>query len=183
MISISETDLARLLQENVRLSMQVTELQAAGTALVTEMRKLMSHCIEVPIRRVRDVPMPVYQTVGSVGLDLCAAEGAYVPAGGRARLPTGIAIELPTGYAAWVLPRSGLVLIEGLVEIVGTIDSDYRGEISIILHNVSHDGKSVKAGARVAQLVVLPVALVKFVEVATLGETARGVGGFGSTGE
>jgi dUTP pyrophosphatase len=188
LISISEEDLARLLQENARLSEQVTELQTRGTELVMEMRRLACHEIDLPVKLIRrpeykvELPLPRYHSEGAVGFDLQTAVTTYLPAGGRRTLPTGIAIELPVGYTAKVLPRSGLSAKEGIVAIDGTIDTDYRGEIHIIVHNVGHDSRNIDAGARIAQLLILPVMRARLVSTDVLSETKRGEGGFGSTG-
>jgi len=133
-----------------------------------------------------DLPLPRYATAGSAGLDLAAAvEGDLVlEPGARALVPTGLRIALPAGYEAQVRPRSGLALRSGLVlpNAPGTIDADYRGEISVLLMNAGRESFTVRRGDRVAQLVVAPVVQAQLVEVATLDATARGAGGFGHTG-
>lgn len=187
-VSISEEDLARLLQENVQLSEQVTALQTRGTELVMEMRRLARHEFDLPIKLVRrpeyklDLPVPRYHTEGAVGFDLQTPIAAHLPAGARRKLPTGIAIELPVGYTAKVLPRSGVSDKKGLIAIDGTVDFDYRGEISILVHNIGHDGCNVEAGDRIAQLVIFPVVRARLVLTDKLSETERGEQGFGSTG-
>jgi dUTP pyrophosphatase len=186
-ISISETDLARLLQENIKLSEQVTELQARGTELLLAMRAATKHFeIEVPIRfphagKEACLFVPKYYTDGAAGLDLCTTTSQHLIVGGWCRLPTGVSLELPVGYVAKVVPRSS-VTMRGLLAIDGTIDSDYRGEISIVLYNFGHEAVQIQAGSRVAQLLVMPVVRAKLVEVEALAETARGEAGFGSTG-
>ncbi len=202
-ISISEADLARLLQENAALSTQVTELQVAGTALVTRMRQFAKHEVDIRVKRVgrhalsepsqlppdhpvNQIPwpyMPRYQTAGSVGLDLYTTEPFFLTTGKRARLPTGIAIELPPGYKGAVLPRSGLSLKHGVLAITGSVDWDYRGEISVVVHNIGSEAYNIKAGDRIAQLVIVPVMRANLVEVDELSETKRGADGFGSTGD
>lgn len=130
-------------------------------------------------------PLPEYKTKYSAGVDL----RAYLPEGAinlgpmeRKLIPTGIYIELPEGYEATIRPRSGLSLKEGLVAILGTIDSDYRGELGIILINLSNEMKTINNGDRIAQLVISEVTKVDFEEVDQLSETERGEGGFGHTG-
>ncbi|MCX5740307.1 MAG: dUTP diphosphatase [Proteobacteria bacterium] len=133
-----------------------------------------------------DLPLPSYATAGSAGLDLAAAvDGELVlEPGARALIPTGLSIALPAGYEAQVRPRSGLALRSGVLlpNAPGTIDADYRGEISVILMNAGHEPFTVRRGDRIAQLVVAPVARALLVEVASLAKTARGAGGFGHTG-
>ncbi len=189
LISISEADLARLLQENAALSTQVTELQTAGTALVTRMRQFAKHEVDIRVKRtatnmpVSQRPLPRYQTDGSVGLDLYTTEPFFLTTGKRARLPTGIAIEIPPGYKGAVLPRSGLSLKHGVLAITGSVDWDYRGEISVVVHNIGGEAYNIKAGDRIAQLVIVPVMRANLVEVDELTETKRGADGFGSTGD
>ena len=144
--------------------------------------------VEVDIVRVgsrgRPLPLPAYQTDLAAGLDLQADEAVTLAPGARALVPTGIAIALPPGYEAQVRPRSGLALRHGIVlpNAPGTIDADYRGEISVILMNLGEAPFEVKRGDRIAQLVVAPVARVRWRPKARLDETARSAGGFGSTG-
>ena len=145
----------------------------------------------VPVRIARvpgaeDLPLPAYATAGSAGLDLPAAvEGERVLAPGeRALVPTGFRIELPAGYEAQVRPRSGLALRHGIVlpNAPGTIDSDYRGELRVILWNTGPTPFVLRRGDRVAQLVVAPVSRARLVPAEALGDTPRGGGGFGHTG-
>jgi dUTP pyrophosphatase len=145
----------------------------------------------VPVRIARvpgaeDLALPAYATAGSAGLDLPAAvEGERVLAPGeRALVPTGFRIELPVGYEAQVRPRSGLALRHGIVlpNAPGTIDSDYRGELLVILWNTGPTPFVLRRGDRVAQLVVAPVSRALLVPVDALGETRRDAGGFGHTG-
>jgi dUTP pyrophosphatase len=130
--------------------------------------------------------LPEYKTEGSAGADLRALlpEPVTLAPGARAALPTGLRIELPPGYEAQVRPRSGLALQKGLscLNSPGTIDSDYRGEIKVILINLGQESATISSGDRIAQLVVAPVIRARFVPAASLGGTARGAGGFGSTG-
>ena len=133
-----------------------------------------------------DLPLPAYATADSAGLDLLAAVAAplRIEPMDRAQVPTGIAIALPAGYEAQVRPRSGLAARNGVTVLntPGTIDADYRGEIQVILVNFGEEPFLVTRGLRVAQLVVAPVSRVAWREEAELKDTARGAGGFGSTG-
>lgn len=137
----------------------------------------------------KDLPLPARATAGSAGLDLLAAvpEGKplVLAPGARARVPTGIRIALPDGFEAQVRPRSGLALAHGVTVLnaPGTVDSDYRGEIGVILANFGEAPFAVHRGMRIAQLVVAPVTRVRFAEgVIAPDSTARAGGGFGSTG-
>jgi dUTP pyrophosphatase len=133
-----------------------------------------------------DLPLPAYESEGAAGMDLRAAveEPFVLQPGERAATPTGIAIALPRGFEGQVRPRSGFALREGVTTLntPGTIDCDYRGEVKVIL--INHGGKPVTIvrGDRIAQLVIAPVVQASWAEVASLDETARGGGGFGSTG-
>ena len=132
-------------------------------------------------------PLPAYETEQSAGMDLRAAlEGDLVLApGDRALVPTGLFLQIPPGYEAQVRPRSGLALKRGLtiLNAPGTIDADYRGEVGVILVNLSAAEQIIAPGDRVAQLLFAPVTRGELIEVAALEETARGGGGFGSTGD
>ncbi len=143
----------------------------------------------VAVRRLphgRDLALPAYATDGAAGLDVVAAvtETVTLAPGERRLIPTGIAIALPPGYEAQARPRSGLALKHGiaLVNSPGTIDEDYRGEVGIILINHGTEPFAVNRGDRIAQLVIAPVTRAVLTEVDTLPDTARGAGGFGSTG-
>src|ERR1700754_4762494 len=133
-----------------------------------------------------DLPLPAYQTAQAAGLDLLAAVAADVTIapGERALIPTGIAIALPAGTEGQVRPRSGLAAKHGvtILNAPGTVDADYRGEIQVILINLGRVSYTIERGARIAQLVIAPVLQAILIEAATLDETTRGVGGFGSTG-
>lgn len=133
-----------------------------------------------------DLPLPARATRGAAGFDLHAAvEAALVIAPGqRALIPTGFAIAVPEGYEAQVRPRSGLALTHGIVlpNAPGTIDSDYRGEVKVILCNTGEQAFTIERGDRIAQLVIAPIALAEWDEVASLDETSRGDGGFGHSG-
>ena len=130
------------------------------------------------------LPLPSYATQGAAGLDVVTAVDVSLAPGERMAVPTGFAIEIPPGYEVQVRPRSGLALKHGVtcLNTPGTIDSDYRGEIKVILANLGADTFSVSRGERIAQLVPAPVLRATFEEVAELSGTARGSGGFGSTG-
>ena len=129
---------------------------------------------------------PEYATEGSAGADLRAhlRESLSLAPGERVAVPTGIRIELPPGYEAQIRPRSGLALAKGVtcLNSPGTVDSDYRGEIKVILVNLGAESVIIGHGDRIAQLVVAPVSRANFVKAASLGGTERGSGGFGSTG-
>jgi dUTP pyrophosphatase len=142
---------------------------------------------EVAILRLahgEGLALPAYETEHAAGMDLRAAEDALLPPGGRAMVATGFAIALPEGFEAQVRPRSGLAAKHGvtLLNSPGTIDADYRGEIKVILINHGREAFAVKRGDRIAQMVVAAVTRVAFRETAELAGTARGAGGFGSTG-
>jgi dUTP pyrophosphatase len=141
--------------------------------------------IVVKIRKKRsDLPIPVYKTAGSVGCDVTAAEDVVIKAGSSALVPTGLFLEVPVGYECQVRPRSGLALSHGVTVLnsPGTIDSDYRGEVQILLHNTSRLPVRVETGDRIAQLVFAPVTRATFQVTEELTDTARGAGGWGSTG-
>ncbi len=150
---------------------------------------MSSSTVEVKVRRVRpanDLPLPAYQTALSAGLDLCAdldAELVLAPLA-RALVPTGLALELPPHTEGQVRPRSGLAAKQGLTVLnaPGTIDADYRGEVKVLLVNLSSAEVRLVRGDRIAQLVVAPVLRAALVEVSELQSTERGAGGFGSTG-
>ena len=131
-------------------------------------------------------PLPQYETAGSAGLDLRANIAEQITLGSleRTLVPTGLFIELPVGYEAQVRPRSGLSIKKGLslVNSPGTIDSDYRGEIKVILVNLSNQPQTVESGERIAQMVVAKYERIEWAEAEALSETERGTGGFGSTG-
>ncbi|HOE88922.1 MAG TPA: dUTP diphosphatase [Sphaerochaeta sp.] len=130
--------------------------------------------------------LPAYQTAGSAGADLKALldEPVVIEPGNRALIPTGIALELPVGYEAQIRPRSGLAAKAGLTVLnaPGTIDSDYRGEVTVILINHGSEAAIVRNGDRIAQLVIAPVVQASFSPADALDSTERGSGGFGSTG-
>ncbi|HEU0162744.1 MAG TPA: dUTP diphosphatase [Rhizomicrobium sp.] len=134
----------------------------------------------------KDLPLPRYATPGSAGLDLLAAvdgDSELAP-GARAAIPTGLAIELPLGVEAQVRPRSGLALNHGItcLNTPGTIDSDYRGEVKVILVNLGQEPFKISRGMKIAQMVIARHERAVLFESDTLGESERGAGGFGSTG-
>lgn len=130
------------------------------------------------------LPLPTYATPGAAGMDLLAARALEIPAGGRALVPTGLAIALPEGFEMQVRPRSGLALKHGVTVLnaPGTVDSDYRGEVGVILLNTGAEPFAIARGDRIAQAVFAPVTRAEWEEVVVLPETQRGIGGFGSTG-
>ena len=133
-----------------------------------------------------DLPLPKFAKAGDAGADLYARVDLTLAPGERALMPTGIAIALPPGFAAFIHPRSGLAIRDGLsmVNAPGTIDASYRGEIQVILINMDTENSiAIKRGDRVAQLVIQRVENVRFVPVTQLPGTERGAGGFGSTGK
>jgi len=146
--------------------------------------------LKVAIKRIRpgtDTPFPCYMTSHSAGMDLYAdlMDDIILQPGSRVLVPTGISIALPDGYEAQIRPRSGLALKHGiaLVNSPGTIDSDYRGEIGVIMINHGREAFVVKAGERVAQMIVARFARVEWQEVSEHESTLRGEGGFGHTGQ
>ena len=146
---------------------------------------------EVRVTRLahgKHLPLPSYQSAHAAGLDLLAAVPATAPltiaAGDRALVPTGIAIALPENHEGQIRPRSGLAARHGLTVLnaPGTIDADYRGEIQVLLVNLGTEPVTITRGMRIAQLIIAPVVRAHILDVASLDETARGSGGFGSTG-
>jgi dUTP pyrophosphatase len=145
--------------------------------------------IELRVERLdhaAGLQLPEYQTPGSSGMDLRAAvgEAAVIESGCRALIPTGLRIEIPAGYEGQVRTRSGLAASRGVAVLnsPGTIDADYRGEVKVILINLGSEPYRIERGARIAQMVIQPVVRARLFETDDLGETARGAGGFGSSG-
>jgi dUTP pyrophosphatase len=145
--------------------------------------------IEVPVVRLADgadLALPAYMTAGAAGADVVAAvrEPLVLAPGARALVPTGFALEVPPGYEVQIRPRSGLALKHGvtILNAPGTIDSDYRGPVGVILINHGHDPFTIARGDRIAQMIVAPVVRAAFSEVDDLAPSERGTGGFGSTG-
>lgn len=145
--------------------------------------------IIIKVKRIRldSSALPTYMTPHSAGMDLYAdlTEDVVLKPGARSLVPTGIAVALPPGYEAQIRPRSGLALRHGitLLNSPGTIDSDYRGEIGIIVINHGREPYTIRNGDRMAQMVIAPFARAVLLEVTELGETERGAGGFGHTGK
>ncbi|MGX7894343.1 dUTP diphosphatase [Tsuneonella sp. HG222] len=143
--------------------------------------------VAVRVRRLahgEGLDLPAYATPGAAGMDVFAAEDVTLAPGARHPVATGIALAIPPGYEIQVRPRSGLALKHGISvpNTPGTIDSDYRGELKVILINLGTEPFSIHRGDRVAQLVLAPVVQARWEEVTELDETERGAGGFGSTG-
>lgn len=145
----------------------------------------------IPVVRLahnQDLPLPAYETAEAAGMDLRAAvpedEPIVLKPGARTAVPTGLSFALPSGFEGQVRPRSGLALKSGITQLntPGTIDSDYRGEVKVILANLGEEDFTIRRGDRIAQLVIAPVVQAGWSEVESLDETARGAGGFGSTG-
>ena len=144
---------------------------------------------DVPVR-VKRLPhgggldLPTYETDGAAGMDVVSAETVTIAPGSRHAVATGFAMAIPAGYEIQVRPRSGLALKHGISvpNTPGTIDSDYRGEVKVLLINHGEAPFAIERGDRVAQLVIAPVTRASFAEVEELDDTARGTGGFGSTG-
>ena len=170
-------NLARELTDRVA---EVSDETAAGSTgpVVTLMR----------LPHFDGLSLPEYKTAEAAGVDLCAAVDADAPVtlapGGRALIPTGLAMALPVGFEAQIRPRSGLAIKDGItcLNSPGTIDSDYRGEVKIILINHGAAPFTVRRGERIAQMVIAPVVQARFALAEELADTARGAGGFGSTG-
>ena len=154
--------------------------QALTAAAVTVAIKQLPHA--------EGLPLPAYQSTQAAGLDLAAAisagDGVTLKPGGRALVPTGLLLALPAGYEGQVRPRSGLAWRHGITVLnaPGTIDADYRGEVSVLLINLGPDPVMIHRGDRIAQLVIAPVVQATLVAVVEVSATPRGAGGFGSTG-
>ncbi len=143
--------------------------------------------VPVPVKRLphfEGLELPAYATDGAAGMAVLAAEDVTLAVGGRHAVATGLAFAIPPGYEIQVRPRSGLALKHGITvpNTPGTIDSDYRGELKVILINHGQDAFSIRRGDRIAQLVLAPVVRASWLKVDELDHTARGEGGFGSTG-
>ncbi len=143
--------------------------------------------MKIKIKKLHpDAIIKEYKTDGAAGFDLCSiCEDFYISAGGASSVHTGLSFQIPEGYVMLIFPRSGLAWNNqiNLLNCVGVIDSDYRGEVKVLLHNHNNrKNHSFKKGDRIAQGVIVPIIKADFVEVDELNETARGSGGFGSTG-
>ncbi len=146
----------------------------------------MSDSVRINVVAEEGAVLPQYKTAGAAGADVCAylKESLVIKRGGRALIPTGLYFEIPEGYEIQVRPRSGLAFKNGVTVLntPGTIDSDYRGELRVLLANFGDSDFTVNAGERIAQIVVAPVTIGSFAKVNSLSSTQRGAGGFGSTG-
>ncbi len=151
----------------------------------------MSGAIKIDVQQLphaEDLPLPAYQSSQAAGLDLLAAVPEQAPlvlaAGQHAMVPTGLVIALPEGFEAQVRPRSGLAARHGVTVLnsPGTVDADYRGEINVLLVNLGQEAFTIRRGERIAQMIVAPVTRVELSRADSLSATARGSGGFGSTG-
>ena len=162
------------------------ELLMKGMTLHAEIRPSLS-LVRLP--HGADIALPAYETSGAAGMDLRAAVAADRPMvlgpGKRALVPTGFIFEIPAGFEAQIRPRSGLAFKHGVtcLNTPGTIDSDYRGEVKVLLVNLGEEDFIIERGMRIAQMVVAPVTQVSVREAFETSETARGTGGFGSTGQ
>lgn len=150
--------------------------------------ELPAPTVPVAVKRLphgEGLDLPHYRTTGAAGMDVLAAEDVTLAPGGRHPVATGLALAIPPGYEIQVRPRSGLALAHGVTvpNTPGTIDSDYRGEIKVLLINHGDAPFPVRRGDRIAQLVLAPVVQARWVAVGEIDETARGAGGFGSTGQ
>lgn len=139
--------------------------------------------MKVKIKLSKDAHIPTYGTSGAAGLDLYASADVTIQPNERMLIPTGVAMEIPEGHFGYVMGRSGNTIKKGMIVALGTIDSDYTGEIGVMAFNQSGESISFAKGDRVAQMVILPYPKVEFNEVEELSETERGKGGYGSTGK
>ena len=150
------------------------------------MANLNTNTLSIPCTVAPGAVLPVYKTAGAAGADVCAflTQPVTIPPLGRAMIPTGLCLAIPEGYELQVRPRSGLAAKNGVTVLntPGTIDSDYRGEVKVILINLGAEDFTVNNGDRIAQLILAPVTTGSFTPVAALSQTERGAGGFGSTG-
>ena len=142
----------------------------------------MTKAIEVRVHRDADAHLPEYASAGAAGADLRASEPVRIPSRARAAVPTGLRVAIPPGHVGLVWPRSGLALRHGIDTLAGVVDSDYRGELIVVLANHGDESFEVAPGDRIAQLLVQRVERPAFVAVPALEPTTRGPSGFGSTG-
>jgi dUTP pyrophosphatase len=138
--------------------------------------------VEVRIRLDAGGQLPAYGSSAAAGADICASEQLVLEPGGRAAVPTALRVAIPPGHVGLVWPRSGLAVRHGIDTLAGVVDSDYRGEVRVVLVNHGHEPFRIAAGDRVAQLLVQKVERAVFVSAEALDDTSRGEGGFGSTG-
>lgn len=155
--------------------------------LLENAKTIRMTAITIPLLRLphgNDLPVPAYATEGAAGMDVVSAEDLILSPGARHAVATGFAMAIPPGFEVQVRPRSGLALKHGVtcLNTPGTIDSDYRGEVKVILANLGSEPFEIKRGDRIAQLVPAPVQRAIFTPVDSLDDTERGSGGFGSTG-
>ena len=148
----------------------------------------MTITTQVPCKKLNDKAiLPTSGSEYAAGSDLyaCLDKSRYIPAGHTVKIPTGIAMELPVGYGGFIFARSGLATKDGLrpANCVGVVDSDYRGEVMVAIHNDSFEDRTIDPGQRIAQIVVMPYVDCCFTEVDSLSDTKRGDGGFGSSGK
>ena len=139
--------------------------------------------MNLPIKKLADVPTPEYKSKDAAAFDLYAAQGTTIYAGERAIIPSGIAVAIPKSHVGLIWDRSGLAAKHGMHCLAGVIDSDYRGEIGIVLYNTSNAAYEVTKGDRIAQMLIQPVVQCDIQEFEQLEETQRADGGFGSTGK
>jgi dUTP pyrophosphatase len=140
------------------------------------------HPIRVGVSAEDGATPPAYASEGAAGADLRASQATEIPPGGRVAVVTGLRVEIPRGHVGLVWPRSGLAVRHGIDTLAGVIDSDYRGEVKVVLVNHGETAFSIAAGDRIAQLLIQRVERARFEPASTLGATERGEGGFGSTG-
>jgi len=164
--------------------------KAAGPKATKKQKKHAKGVLVIeaaPLAHFGDLTLPAYETALSAGMDLRAAVDAPVTLapGERALVPTGLTIALPAGYEAQIRPRSGLAFKHGItcLNTPGTVDADYRGEVKVLLINLGQEPFTIARGERIAQMVIAPVTQAEWEVVETLSETARGAGGWGSTGK
>jgi dUTP pyrophosphatase len=138
--------------------------------------------LDLPVLVGAGGALPEYGSPGAAGADLRASEAAVIPPGARAAVPTALRLQIPPGHVGLVWPRSGLAVRHGIDTLAGVIDSDYRGEVRVVLVNHGDEPFAVKAGDRIAQLLLQRVERARFVAVDAVRDTSRGEGGFGSTG-
>lgn len=148
----------------------------------TARSRALAPALAVAVSSDRGSILPEYASAGAAGADLRASESLEIPPGGRAMVPTGLHLEIPPGFVGLVWPRSGLAVRHGIDTLAGVIDSDYRGEVRVVLVNHGTEPFRIATGDRIAQLLVQPVARAAFALAEGLADTERGPGGFGSTG-
>ena len=145
----------------------------------------LTNSVELKVVNRSENPMPKYAKDGDAGMDICASVDVWLKPFNQAVVPTGLYLEIPEGYEVQIRSRSGLAAKHSIsvLNSPGTIDSGYRGEIKVILNNHHFQRYDVKKGERIAQMVIAPVTVAKFIEVPSLSDSERGEGGFGSTGK